>query len=109
MVTILDVWINCPSSEVAHQISEALVAERLAACTNTFAEIQSAFHWKGNVARETEVPLLVKTREELFDTLCERVKQLHPYETPGIMAVEIKRVNRDYAEWVLEETRGSGP
>jgi len=54
---IIDIWINCPSREVTHQISEALVAERLAACTNTFADIQSAFHWKGRVERETEVPL----------------------------------------------------
>lgn len=103
-MSILDVWINCPSDEVAHQISEALVAERLAACTNTFSTIQSAFHWKGKVERETEVPLLVKTRDELFDAVCERVRALHPYETPGIMAVGIKHVNRDYADWVFEET-----
>lgn len=103
-MTILDVWINCPSGDVAHDISEALVAERLAACTNTFAEIQSAFHWKGRVERATEVPLLVKTRADLFDAVCDRVRALHPYETPGIMAVEIAQVNQDYLDWVLEET-----
>lgn len=103
-MTIIDVWINCPSGDVAGEISEALVAERLAACTNTFAPIQSAFHWKGGVERETEVPLLVKTRAELFDAVSERVAALHPYETPGIMALEIRHVNRDYLEWVYEET-----
>lgn len=103
-MTILDVWINCPSADVAHDISEALVAERLAACTNTFAEIQSAFHWKSKVERETEIPLLVKTRADLFDAVCDRVRALHPYETPGIMAVEIARVNQDYLDWVMEET-----
>lgn len=103
-MTILDVWINCPSADVAHDISEALVAERLAACTNTFEEIQSAFHWKGRVERETEIPLLVKTRADLFDAVCDRVRALHPYETPGIMAVEIARVNQDYLDWVMEET-----
>lgn len=103
-MTVIDIWINCPSSDVARDISEALVSERLAACTNTFAEIQSAFHWKGRVERETEVPLLVKTRDELFDAVCRRVRALHPYETPGIMAVEIKRVNPDYRDWVYEET-----
>lgn len=106
-MTIIDVWINCPSGDVAHEISEALVAERLAACTNTFAAIQSAFHWKGRVERETEVPLLVKTREELFDDVCRRVTALHPYETPGIMALEIRHVNQDYLDWVLKET-GAG-
>ncbi|HSH43713.1 MAG TPA: divalent-cation tolerance protein CutA [Arenicellales bacterium] len=104
-MTLIDVWINCPDADVAHAISEALVAERLAACTNTFAPIQSAFHWKGRVERESEVPLLVKTRDELFDQLCERVRELHPYETPGIMALRIDRVNDDYHDWVLEETR----
>ncbi len=108
-MTIIDVWINCPSNDVARDISEALVSERLAACTNTFAEIQSAFHWKGGVERETEVPLLVKTRDDLFDAVCRRVEALHPYETPGIMALEVKHVNRDYLEWVVEETvDGSG-
>lgn len=106
-MTIIDVWINCPSDDVAREISEALVAERLAACTNTFASIQSAFHWKGRVERETEVPLLVKTRDDLFDDVCRRVRALHPYETPGIMAVEVRHVNRDYLDWVLEET-GAG-
>lgn len=103
-MTIIDVWINCPSADVAHEISESLVAERLAACTNTFGAIQSAFHWKGRVERESEIPLLVKTRQDLFDAVCEKVAALHPYETPGIMAVEVKHVNRDYLEWVLEET-----
>lgn len=103
-MTIIDIWINCPSGDVAHEISESLVGERLAACTNTFTEIQSAFHWKGRVERETEIPLLVKTREDLFDAVCERVRALHPYETPGIMALEVKHVNRDYMDWVLAET-----
>lgn len=103
-MSIIDVWINCPSGNVAREISEALVAERLAACTNTFAEIQSAFHWQGGVQRETEVPLLVKTRDDLFDAVCERVAALHPYETPGIMALEVKHVNQAYLDWVLEET-----
>lgn len=105
-MTIIDVWINCPSAEAAHDISEALVAERLAACTNTFPAIQSAFHWKGKVEREAEVPLLVKTRGDLFDAVCERVEALHPYETPGIMALDISHVNEEYREWVIEETGG---
>lgn len=105
-MTIIDIWINCPTDDTAREISEALVAEKLAACTNTFPAIQSAFHWKGKVERETETPLLVKTRRELFDTVCRRVADLHPYETPGIMAVEIAHVNNDYRDWVFEETAG---
>jgi len=103
---VIDVWINCPSEENAREISEALVAERLAACTNTFAPIQSAFHWQGAVERETEVPLLVKTRDDLFDAVCRRVEALHPYDTPGIMALEVSRVNRSYHDWVAAETAG---
>lgn len=103
-MTLIDVWINCPSRDVAREISEALVSERLAACTNTFADIQSAFHWKGSVERETEVPLLVKTRGDLFDAVCRRVEALHPYETPGIMALDVKYVNQAYKDWVMQET-----
>jgi len=105
-MNIIDVWINCPSEDVAREISDALVAERLAACTNTFGAIQSAFHWKGRVEREPEVALLVKTRSDLFEAVCERVTGIHPYEAPGIMGLDVSYVNEDYKQWVMEETSG---
>jgi periplasmic divalent cation tolerance protein len=104
---LLAVWINCPDTATARTIAEALVAERLAACANIHAEIESVYRWKGAIERAREVPLLVKTRAEHFDRLAARVRALHPYETPAIVAQELDRVTDDYRAWLLAET-GNG-
>ena len=105
---IIDIWINCPSAEVAREIADALLRERLAACCNLFAPISSAYHWRGKIEREEEIPLLLKSREELFERIVERVRALHPYDTPAIVGVPVWGVNREYREWVVEETGGDG-
>ena len=105
---LIDVWINCPDTAVARQIGDALLEARIVACTNVFAAIESAFHWQGTIERALEVPLLVKTRRELFDAVCESVASLHPYETPSVIGVPIEHVNEDYAQWVAQETRAPG-
>ena len=107
-MTVVNIWINCPNAEVAAQIAETLVEERLVACTNTFPKIRSAYHWLGKVERESEIPLLVKTRNDLFDKVCARVRKLHPYEVPGIIGIEATSVNPEYEQWVFEETKAGG-
>lgn len=104
---LLDVWINCPSRDVAERLAEDLIERRLAACANVFSEVQSVYRWQGAVERETEIPLLVKTRAELFDPLVERALSLHPYDTPGIVAVPLQRVNEAYGRWLVAETEAA--
>ena len=106
MSEIIDVWINCANADEATRISEAAIEARLAACGNIYAQITSAYHWKGKVEREPEVPLLLKTRADLFDELARLVAWLHSYETPAIIGVPIAHVNADYAKWVAAETKG---
>lgn len=101
---LIDVWINCPSSDVAQRLADDLIESRLAACANILGQIQSVYRWQGKIEREPEVPLVVKTRAELFDVLTQRVTELHPYETPGIIALPIERLNADYGEWLMTET-----
>jgi periplasmic divalent cation tolerance protein len=101
---IVDVWINCPSEEVADRIAEALIGRRLAACANRHAPIQSAWHWQGAVERGTEVPLLLKTRAALFDRLAEAARGMHPFEVPAITAVPVSHAIADYRDWVIAET-----
>ena len=105
---MLEIWINCPDRDCARRIADALVAGRLAACANIFPEIESVYRWKGKIENETEVPLVVKTREELFGQVQDKVREIHPYETPSIIGVPVGRVNADYLEWVYAET-GTDP
>lgn len=102
---MLDVWINCPDDETARRIGSALVERRLAACANVFPRIWSTYPWRGAVETEEETPLLVKTRDDLFDAVCEAAVALHPYDVPSVVGVPVARVNPEYAAWVEAETR----
>lgn len=101
---LIAVWINCPDKTTADRIAEGLVAARLAACANIYPEIESQYHWQGAVERASEVPVMVKTRSDLFDRLAARVSDLHPYEVPAIYAAPLTHVNAAYRDWLIAET-----
>lgn len=101
---MIEIWINCPDFETANRISEALINSRQIACSNIFSEINSSYRWKGRIESETEIPLVVKTRKELFSRVEESVRKLHPYETPSIIGVQVDLVNEEYLAWVYAET-----
>jgi len=101
---IIEISLNCPDIETARSISAVLIKERLVACTNIHSPIESSYHWKGKIERKTEVPLLLKTREELFDRVADKIKTLHPYETPSVIGFVVDRVNQDYLDWIYTET-----
>lgn len=103
-VTIIEVWVNCPDEQTAATIADAIVGERLAACANIYPPICSRYHWKGKIESASEVPLLLKTRQSLFDNLVERVTMLHPYETPGIVGINVTFANAPYQTWLIGET-----
>lgn len=103
-MNMMDVWINCPSNDVAQRIADTLIEERLAACANVFAKVQSVYRWQGRIERESEVPLLLKIREAAFDRVAERVTELHPYDVPPVIGVPVARVNAPYRDWLIGET-----
>ena len=100
----IDVLVTCPDRACAEAIARACVGERLAACGNIGAEVSSVYWWKGVVEEAEEVPLLLKTRAGLFGRLSERVKALHPYDVPCIVATEFVAVEAGYAAWLEGET-----
>lgn len=100
----IDVYITCPDQTVAETIARACVAERLAACANIGGAVTSVYSWKGAIETAEEIPLLIKTRATLFDKLTSRVRALHPYETPCIIATALVAAEADYARWLFAET-----
>jgi len=103
----IDVWVNCPDGQSATRIAEALVDERLVACANILPAMDSIYRWQGKVERAQEVPLMLKSRRALFDVLSARVRELHPYDVPSIVATELPLVEAKYAGWLEEVTRGA--
>ena len=86
-------------------IAEILVNEKLAACINIIPEVQSVFRWKDKVDNASENILIIKTTLNLYDKLERRIKELHPYELPEIIAVPIERGLTEYLNWVSENTK----
>lgn len=101
---IVEIWVNCPSVDVANTISGNLIERRLVACSNLYAPIQSAYLWRGVVEHQQEHPLLLKTRAELVARVEKSVRDLHPYEVPPIVRIAIASANEDYAQWIYEMT-----
>jgi periplasmic divalent cation tolerance protein len=91
-------------SEEATTIARALVEEHLAACVNVLPGITSCYRWEGRVAEETEILLVAKTRAERFEALARRVRELHSYTTPEIIALPLTAGSADYLQWIDRET-----
>jgi periplasmic divalent cation tolerance protein len=100
------VLITASSTDEAAKIGTALVNEHLAACVNVVPEIRSLFFWEGKTRDERETLLLCKSRQEILDKLISRVKSLHSYAVPEILALPIVGGSSDYLTWMLQETKG---
>jgi periplasmic divalent cation tolerance protein len=99
------VYITAPNRDVALAIARAVVEERLAACANVLGEIASVYWWNGGVHQDAEVALIAKTRDELVAPLTDRIRQLHPYECPCIVAWPLSGGNPAFHDWIRAETR----
>ena len=98
------VFITVPPSD-AEKVARVIVEERLGACVNIVREVRSLYWWKGKVEDDKESLLIVKTRTDALDKLIARVKEVHPYTVPEIIALPIVAGNPDYLGWVDEEVR----
>jgi len=108
MTEILLVQVNCASGAEAAGIARAAVARRLAAAGNIHPPIASLYRWQGAIETRTEVPLVLKTRPELFDALARLIVELHSDATPCIIGVEADQAHQPYADWVAAATAPEG-
>ena len=95
---------TCPDEGTANQIAEALLAQRLAACVNRLAAVESLFLWRGQSDRAQEHLLMVKTRTDLYGAAEALIQNLHPYDVPEIVALPIIAGSARYLAWIDEET-----
>lgn len=104
MTGYLVVYITVPSSETGEKIANTLVEKRLAACASIVPGLSSIYHWQGKICNETELLLIAKTRDSLFERLEQEVKSIHPYQVPEIIALPIIKGSREYLDWIDEST-----
>lgn len=95
------------SAEDAERVARALVERRLAACVNVVAGVVSVYRWKGEVCRDEERLLVIKTRADRLEALREALVELHPYEVPELVSLPITGGHAPYLAWLDESVAPS--
>lgn len=98
------VYVTAPTRDVALSLARAVVGERLAACANVLPGVTSVYWWDGKVNEDPEAVLVAKTRAELVEPLVERIRALHPYDCPCVVALPIEAGNPAFLDWIAAET-----
>ena len=101
---VLVVLVMTSSRREAGSIAKAVVKEKLAACVNMVPGVTSVFRWKGRVQISREVLLIMKTTVLRYSALEQRIRSLHSYQVPEILAVKIEKGAKQYIGWVQQET-----
>lgn len=101
---LIVVLVTTATVEAAERLARPLVEERLAACVNVVGPIRSLYRWNDAVQTDEEHLLLVKTRRALLPELADRVRALHDYEVPEVVALPVVGGAAPYLAWVLGET-----
>jgi periplasmic divalent cation tolerance protein len=102
MTDYIIVFVTAASEEEAALIGQTIVGERLAACVNIIRSIRSIYRWQGRIEDEQEVLLIIKTKRTLFENLKKRVKELHSYSVPEIVALPLVGGDEQYLNWLGE-------
>jgi periplasmic divalent cation tolerance protein len=100
----LRILVSTAPPDVAPGLARALVEERLAACVNVVPGVRSVYSWKGETRDDAESILLIKTTAERAPALARRLGELHPYEVPELVAIELAdgEGNPEYLAWVVD-------
>jgi periplasmic divalent cation tolerance protein len=105
MSETVSVYMTAGSDEEAQRVASALIESRLAACVNILGSIRSVFYWDG-VQQEQEVALIAKASRADFEALNAKVREVHSYDCPCVVAWPIVEGDGEFVQWIGEETRG---
>ena len=98
------VFITASDEDEAVKIARSLVEAKLASCVNIIKNIRSVYRWEATVEDEPEVLMVAKTRKTLFHELMKKVKELHSYSVPELIALPIVEGSEDYLQWLRNVT-----
>ena len=99
------VMTTLPADADGPAFGRALLNERLAACVNLLAPMESVYRWEGRIEVEPERQIIVKTSRDRLAALWDRVREMHPYEVPEFIVLPIADGNEAYLRWIGESTK----
>lgn len=100
----LVIFVTAGGEVEAENIAMGLVEGRLAACVSIVPKVKSIYIWEGKLENEEEVLLIIKTRNELFKEVRDKIRELHSYSVPEIIALPVTDALKDYLDWIEEVT-----
>jgi periplasmic divalent cation tolerance protein len=104
-MSVMFVYATAGDADEARRIGRAVVEERLAACANVIDGMKSIYWWQGAVQEGNETVLILKTTEARVEALISRIKSLHSYDCPAIVALPIVAGLQGFLDWIGAETR----
>jgi periplasmic divalent cation tolerance protein len=99
------IYMTAKDASEAHKLGRALLKDRLAACVNILGPIASMYWWKGAVQNDKEVALIAKTTVRNLDPLIRKVRSIHSYDVPCVVALPIAKGNPAFLQWIEKETQ----
>lgn len=102
------IFTNLPDAASAERVAAALLDAGLAACVNILAPVTSVYTWQGKKETAQEIPLLIKSFDELYDQVEQLIQAQHPYEVPEIISIPVSRALPAYLAWMRDVTREEG-
>lgn len=94
------VFCTCPTDK-AEEIADKLLESKLVACVNIIEKVKSKYWWEGKIQTDSEALLIIKTGNEKNEKIKSFIKDIHPYDVPEIVFIDVKDVNKPYLDWVL--------
>lgn len=101
---MIQIQTTTATKDEAEKIADVLLEAKVAACVQIVGPIRSEYRWKGKVEAADEWLAFIKTRTELYARVEKAILEIHPYETPEIIAVPIERSSAGYMSWLNDET-----
>ena len=99
------IYITFSNKEEAQKIAKTLLQERLVACVNIFPVVHSMYWGKNKIHSDDEVVMIAKTKESLVDQVIAKVKSLHSYDCPCVVAFPLTHGNPDFLKWIEKVTK----
>ena len=102
---LIVVLVTTPDETSARNIAALLVENRLVGCAQVEGPISSIYRWKEKIEQDEEWRLVLKTSLSVYDELEAKIKEEHPYDTPQIMALPVRKSSYDYASWLNSQIK----